>query len=59
MSGTATEWHVLGLSGGRDSAALAVHMRRTIPNSISTISSPTPARNCRKSTSSWSSSRDF
>ena len=27
MSG-ATEWHVLGLSGGRDSAALAVHMRQ-------------------------------
>ncbi len=26
-----TEWHVLGLSGGRDSAALAVHMRETHP----------------------------
>ena len=31
MSGTATEWHVLGLSGGRDSAALAVHMRQNHP----------------------------
>ena len=27
----ATEWHVLGLSGGRDSAALAVHMRQNHP----------------------------
>ena len=26
-----TEWHVLGLSGGRDSAALAVHMRQNHP----------------------------
>ena len=31
MSGIATEWHVLGLSGGRDSAALAVHMRQNHP----------------------------
>lgn len=27
----AREWHVLGLSGGRDSAALAVHMRQNFP----------------------------
>ena len=27
----AAEWHVLGLSGGRDSAALAVHMRQHHP----------------------------
>ena len=27
----AAEWHVLGLSGGRDSAALAVHMRQNHP----------------------------
>ena len=27
----AVEWHVLGLSGGRDSAALAVHMRQNHP----------------------------
>ena len=26
-----SEWHVLGLSGGRDSAALAVHMRQNHP----------------------------
>ena len=26
------EWHVLGLSGGRDSAALAVHMRQNRPD---------------------------
>ncbi len=26
-----TDWHVLGLSGGRDSAALAVHMRQNFP----------------------------
>ena len=25
------EWHVLGLSGGRDSAALAVHLRQNRP----------------------------
>ena len=31
MSGSKTEWHVLGLSGGRDSAALAVHMRQNHP----------------------------
>ena len=31
MSAAATEWHVLGLSGGRDSAALAVHMRQNHP----------------------------
>ena len=31
MSGVKTEWHVLGLSGGRDSAALAVHMRQNHP----------------------------
>ena len=31
MSGGAKEWHVLGLSGGRDSAALAVHMRQNHP----------------------------
>ena len=31
MSGVRTEWHVLGLSGGRDSAALAVHMRQNHP----------------------------
>ena len=29
--GIDTEWHVLGLSGGRDSAALAVHMRQNHP----------------------------
>ncbi|MCY3769053.1 MAG: phosphoadenosine phosphosulfate reductase family protein [Gammaproteobacteria bacterium] len=28
MSDAKTEWHVLGLSGGRDSAALAIHMRQ-------------------------------
>ncbi len=28
MSDVKTEWHVLGLSGGRDSAALAIHMRQ-------------------------------
>ena len=28
----AKEWHVLGLSGGRDSAALAVHMRQNYPD---------------------------
>ena len=33
MSGNgAKEWHVLGLSGGRDSAALAVHMRQNYPD---------------------------
>ena len=31
MSGSQSEWHVLGLSGGRDSAALAVHMRQNHP----------------------------
>ena len=31
MIGVKSEWHVLGLSGGRDSAALAVHMRQTHP----------------------------
>ena len=31
MSDSKTEWHVLGLSGGRDSAALAVHMRQNHP----------------------------
>ena len=31
MSGRQSEWHVLGLSGGRDSAALAVHMRQNHP----------------------------
>ena len=32
MSGEETEWHVLGLSGGRDSAALAVYMRQNHPD---------------------------
>ena len=32
MSTPKTEWHVLGLSGGRDSAALAVHMRQNHPD---------------------------
>ena len=27
-----SEWHVLGLSGGRDSAALAIHMRQNYPD---------------------------
>ena len=31
MTACATEWHVLGLSGGRDSAALAVYMRQHHP----------------------------
>ena len=31
MSQDQSEWHVLGLSGGRDSAALAVHMRQNHP----------------------------
>ena len=31
MNGVKGEWHVLGLSGGRDSAALAVHMRQHHP----------------------------
>lgn len=31
MNGARAEWHVLGLSGGRDSAALAVHMRQNHP----------------------------
>ena len=31
MSGRQSEWHVLGLSGGRDSAALAVYMRQNNP----------------------------
>ena len=31
MKSCETEWHVLGLSGGRDSAALAVHMRQNHP----------------------------
>lgn len=31
MSSTQTPWHVLGLSGGRDSAALAVYMRQNHP----------------------------
>lgn len=31
MMGKPVEWHVLGLSGGRDSAALAVHMRQIHP----------------------------
>ena len=30
-NGFDSEWHVLGLSGGRDSAALAVHMRQNRP----------------------------
>lgn len=29
--GRKAEWHVLGLSGGRDSAALAIHMRQSHP----------------------------
>ena len=32
MSGDAVTHHVLGLSGGRDSAALAVHMRENYPD---------------------------
>ena len=32
MSGNAVAHHVLGLSGGRDSAALAVYMRENTPN---------------------------
>ena len=32
MKDTKSEWHVLGLSGGRDSAALAVHMRQNHPD---------------------------
>ena len=32
MSTGSPEWHVLGLSGGRDSAALAVHMRQNFPD---------------------------
>ena len=32
MSGDAVAHHVLGLSGGRDSAALAVHMRENYPD---------------------------
>ena len=32
MSNERAEWHVLGLSGGRDSAALAVHMRQNHPD---------------------------
>ena len=31
MTDTHAEWHVLGLSGGRDSAALAVYMRQNHP----------------------------
>ena len=31
MNEKLSEWHVLGLSGGRDSAALAVHMRQNYP----------------------------
>lgn len=31
MKDIKNEWHVLGLSGGRDSAALAVHMRQNHP----------------------------
>ena len=31
MNSTTAEWHVLGLSGGRDSAALAVYMRQSHP----------------------------
>ena len=32
MSGNSVAHHVLGLSGGRDSAALAVHMRDNYPD---------------------------
>ena len=32
MTGNAVAHHVLGLSGGRDSAALAVHMRESYPD---------------------------
>ena len=32
MNVMVNEKHVLGLSGGRDSAALAVHMRQNYPN---------------------------
>lgn len=32
MNAAKAEWHVLGLSGGRDSAALAVHMRQNHPD---------------------------
>ncbi len=32
MNTTGPDWHVLGLSGGRDSAALAVHMRQSFPD---------------------------
>ena len=31
MTSAKTEWHVLGLSGGKDSAALAVYMRQSHP----------------------------
>ena len=32
MNSSDHDWHVLGLSGGRDSAALAVHMRQSAPD---------------------------
>ena len=32
MNASGLDWHVLGLSGGRDSAALAVHMRQNFPD---------------------------
>ena len=45
--------HVLGISGGKDSAALAVYLRRLgSPRSISSITSWIPEKNWMKPMSS-------
>ena len=49
------EKHVLGLSGGRDSAALAVHMEQNYPNLDIEYFFTDTARNCRRCTSSLAS----
>ena len=59
MNDMKSDKHVLGLSGGRDSAALAVYMRQTIPSLTFTISLPILAKNYRKFTNFWSSSKGF
>ena len=43
--------HILGLSGGKDSAALAIYLKDQIATMGSSISSATPAPNFRRFTS--------
>ena len=46
--------HVLGLSGGRDSAALAVYMRQNHPELEIDYFFTDTGKSCRKCMSSWS-----